>query len=120
MEAMLQQRQLEMEHQHQLEMEALIRKAKQRAEQQQPKDQKPKPPPSAVPAERKAEKPVSAPPVVTTPEERAASKYKMAMRLAEEGKPADAAEYCTEILEKYPDTSAAEQAKAYLEKSGKR
>jgi hypothetical protein len=56
----------------------------------------------------------AAPPIVLTPEERAAGKMKFAMLLAADGKTADAAEYYTDIVKKYPGTPAAQQAQALL------
>jgi hypothetical protein len=50
----------------------------------------------------------------------AASKLKAAKLLQSEGKTADARDYCEEIIKKYPDTKAAEEAKTLLEKLGKK
>jgi TolA-binding protein len=113
--AMQQQMQIDALRQ-QLQMDAL-RHAQDQAAKRQPQEAKPKPPAAAVPANPK---PPAAPPAALTPEERAANKYKLAMRLADEGKADDAAEYCTQICENYPDTTYAERAKDFLAKRGKR
>jgi hypothetical protein len=69
------------------------------------------------PKQPAAQQPVRAnPPIVSTPEERAASKLRLAMLLAGDGKTADAAEFCTDIVKKYPGTPAANQAQAFLDK----
>jgi len=58
----------------------------------------------------------AAAPVSATPEQRAAGKLKLAMLLAAEGKTGDAAEFLTDIVSKYPNTPAAAQAQANLNK----
>jgi TolA-binding protein len=47
-------------------------------------------------------------------EKLAASKLKQARALFDDGKAADARDYCNDILKKYPDTKAAEEAKSLL------
>jgi hypothetical protein len=69
------------------------------------------------PKQPAAQQPARAnPPIVVTPEERAAGKLRLAMLLAGDGKAADAAEFCTDIVKKYPGTPAANQAQAFLDK----
>jgi hypothetical protein len=51
---------------------------------------------------------------VVPPEQRAAAKFKLAMVLADNGKTADAAEFCNDIIRKYPGTPATEQAQTFL------
>jgi hypothetical protein len=105
--------------QQQMQMAAL-RQAQAQVAKPPTQGQPVKPQPVAVPENRQVnERPAKAT-VVPTSEERGAGKYKLAMRLAAEGKTDDAADYCAEILRKYPDTAAAEQAKSYLDKNGKR
>lgn len=58
-----------------------------------------------------------APPIELTPGERAASKLKLAMLLADAGKNADAAEFCRDIVKQFPGTPAAKQAQAFLDKA---
>jgi hypothetical protein len=54
--------------------------------------------------------------VVSTPEDRAAGKLKMAKALAQNGQAADAADYFREIVQKYPGTIAAREAQESLDK----
>ena len=70
-------------------------------------------------ATRRAESPAAAPPIILTPPERAARKLKLAQLLAADGKTADAAEYYSEIVAKYPGTPAASEAQALLDQSSR-
>jgi len=110
----------------QRELEALRKAQAEGAKQQQPNEkqtqqnQMPKQLPKAVPEIQKPIERPAAPAVALTPEELGARKFKLAMLLADEGKTADAADYCGQILRKYPNTPAAEQAQDYLDKRDKR
>ena len=54
---------------------------------------------------------------VENPEMKARSRYDLAMMLAKSGKVEKARERCTEIVAEFPDSRAARDARAYLEKS---
>jgi hypothetical protein len=81
--------------------------------QQRPRQAAPAPQRGARPATPPWPRP-SAPAAQTPPAERAAAKLKLARLLAENGQPADAAEYYAAIVKDYPGTPAAAAAQTFL------
>jgi hypothetical protein len=77
------------------------------------------PKPKAAANVRRAESPGTSPPIDLTPAERGARKLKLAKLLAADGKTADAAEYYTEIIAKYPATPAASEAQTLLDQKSR-
>jgi hypothetical protein len=83
--------------------------------QREPKEPKPQ---AQAPQGERPPVPVQAPPPAD-PTVRAASKLRMARLLAEDGKTKDAADYYAEIVQKYPNTPAAAEARQLLQQPGK-
>jgi hypothetical protein len=94
------------------------RLAQMRIQPQRPEPKEPKPQAQAPLRDHPPVAVQAAPPA--GPAVRAASKLRMARLLAEDGKTKDAAEYYAEIVQKYPDTPAAAQARDLLKQPDNR